>query len=124
MELAVTAVVFLAIAERDAYRLAAAIDTLLGYPRAHPEGELTRRGRGPHAPTVRTETQCAILRLVDGRYVVTVDDVVRALDGRQVTVTDGGARLVTIDADLAVEIDTTGATPLVERGGIVVVDGR
>lgn len=43
-----------------ARRVAQRLDQILGYPRTHAEPELTRRGRGPHAPTVSTETLVAV----------------------------------------------------------------
>jgi hypothetical protein len=66
-------------------RLLRAIDVLLGYPRTLAESEITRVGRPPHAATVRTETQCAAL-LGATHLAISVDAVVQALDGRQITI--------------------------------------
>jgi hypothetical protein len=64
-----------------------AIDVLLGYPRTHAESELVRVGSGPHAPTVRTETQCAVLVNTNiGAIAVSVDAIVQALRDRQVQI--------------------------------------
>jgi hypothetical protein len=74
-----------------------AIDVLLGYPRTHPESQLVRRGRGPHAAIVRTETQCAVLVNTNlGAIAVSVDAVIQALRGREVQI-DGEAIRVRID---------------------------
>lgn len=85
---------------RDAYRTCAAIDRELGYPRMHTEAEVSRRGAGPHAPigTIRTETHTRPLVHADGRTAYRIDDTVRALAGRQVSIEDGGTRIVTISA--------------------------
>lgn len=44
-------------ADRTAARkLVQRVDQILGYPREHAPSEIVRHGRGPHAPTVYTET--------------------------------------------------------------------
>lgn len=76
-----------------ARRIAGRIDAILGYPRTHAEAEVTRHGRGPHAATVYTETQCMVLVHGDtghtslhGAIAVSVDDVTDALRERFVTI--------------------------------------
>jgi hypothetical protein len=74
-----------------------AIDVLLGYPRVHAESELRRVGRGPHAATVRTETQCAVMVNTSlGAIAVSVDAVIQALRDRTVQI-DGESVRVRID---------------------------
>ena len=75
-------------------RVIRAIDVELGYPRVHPESELVRHGAGPHAPIVRTETQCAVM-LSATQIAVSVDPVVLALVGRQTTI-DGQTTTITL----------------------------
>jgi hypothetical protein len=66
-------------------RVIRAIDVLLGYPREHPESELVRVGAGPHAAVVRTEAQCAVM-LGATHLAVSIDAIVQALVGRQITI--------------------------------------
>lgn len=110
--------------ERLCFRLCAAVDIELGYPRTHSRGEVTRHGLGPHAATVTTATKSRPRRLPDGRVVIKVDDAMRALSGRIVTVQDGGARQITISFAGEVEVGTIvefrTATQLAPRGGISV----
>ena len=75
-------------------RILRAIDVLLGYPRTLAESELVRVGRPPHAATVRTEAQCAVM-LSATHIAVSIDPFVQALIGRQVTI-DGQATTVTL----------------------------
>jgi hypothetical protein len=71
-----------------------AVDVLLGYPRAHAESELMRHGRGPHAATVSTETQCAVLVNANlGAIAVSVDAVVQALRDRTVQIDGESVRV-------------------------------
>jgi hypothetical protein len=99
-------------------RVIRAIDVLLGYPRTLAESELVRIGRGPHAPTVRTETQCAVL-IGATHLAVSVDAIVQALVGRQITI---DAQQVTVTLTRAgwsiVETLPAGTwTPLPPRDG-------
>lgn len=73
-----------------ARRFAAAVDVELGFPRDH-------AGR----VVGRTEGYCRIVRAADGQLAVEIDDTVRALEGRVVTVRDG--------SDLQITITLTGA---------------
>jgi hypothetical protein len=80
-----------------------AIDVLLGYPRTLAESEITRVGNGPHAPTSRTETQCAVRVNTNlGAIAVSVDAVIQALRDRTVQI-DGEQIRVRID-DLGWEL--------------------
>ncbi len=74
-------------------RVVARIDAILGYPRTHAESELRRRGSGPWAPTVRTETQCAVMRhdltgatILQGAIAISLDEVTDALRDRFVEI--------------------------------------
>lgn len=89
--------------DRGAFRLAAAIDKLLGYPREDRPGENGIRNvgmGGRHPKVVRTETHAVPLVHSDGRTAYPVDDVVRELVGRTVEIEDPeapiGRVLVTI----------------------------
>lgn len=72
-----------------ARRLSTAVDRVLGLP------------TGVEARS-HTETHCRMARHSDGRTAVEIDDVVRALQGRVVQVSDGGLRSVTIDVSGAI----------------------
>lgn len=69
-----------------ARRVAQRLDEILGYPRTHAEPELTRRGSGPHAPTVSTETLIAVFvhsttagaTLLRGVIAINISDAARA----------------------------------------------
>lgn len=107
------------IADRpDVRQMLRAIDVLQGYPRTHPERELVRYGRGPHAVTVRTETQCAVV-MDATRIAISVDDAVLALLGRQATI-DAQAVTVRLNGAGWAVVETLPAgtwTPLAPRDG-------
>lgn len=107
--------------DRGAYRLAAAVDAALGWPRDHVDGEPGyHRGRNVRAPG-RTETQQLPVAHADGRTALDIDDAIRALHGRAVDVRDGGTVRVTIDATATHEAlpgGRTAWTATEPRGGI------
>jgi hypothetical protein len=83
------------IADRDTFRkMLRAIDIALGYPRVHPESQLVRYGRGPHAAVVRTEAQCmVVVNLTLGAIALSIDATIATLSGRSILV-DGESILV------------------------------
>jgi hypothetical protein len=100
-------------------RIVRAIDVLLGYPRTLADNEVTwHGGKPPSALPIRTETQCAVL-LGATHIAVSVDAIVQALVGRQITI---DAQQVTVTLTRAgwsvVETLPAGTwTPLPPRDG-------
>lgn len=94
-------------------RLAKAIDAALGWPRTHARGESGVQIGANIRGAVVTERH-AWPRRSGTQYAYPVDPVVAALHGRTVTISDGGARQVTIDTSIAAERDLS--TWIEERG--------
>jgi hypothetical protein len=74
-----------------ARRIVARLDAILGYPRAHAEAEVTRRGGGRHVPIalVRTDAEtCVMLHdmtgaaALQGAVAIGVSDVLDAMRDR------------------------------------------
>jgi hypothetical protein len=85
------------IADRVVFgKMLRAIDIALGFPRTHPESQLVRYGRAPHAATVRTETQCQVMvNTTLGAIALSIDATIATLSGRSIMV-DGENILITM----------------------------